>query len=62
MKNTFYDLNSKAVIKNRLRMCLGGNPVIMWNENYDGFYLKTIFILIPKSPIPLSSCDSVEDY
>ena len=33
-------------------MYVGGNPVILWNENYDEFYLKTIFILIPKIKVP----------
>ena len=46
MKNAFYNAHSKAVIKNHFITCLGGNLVIMWNENYDGFYLKTV--LFPK--------------
>ena len=37
MKNIFYDAHSKTVIKNRLKICLGGNPVVMSNEIYDGF-------------------------
>ena len=58
-KNSFYDLHSKAVIKNHLRMYVHGNHVILWNENYDRFYLKIIFVLIPKIKVPyvpLCSC------
>lgn len=47
MKNVFYDAHSKTVIKNCLRMCLSGNPIIRGNENDNGFH-KTVFVFIPK--------------
>jgi len=58
MKNAFYDWHSKAVIRNHLRMYVAGNPIILWNKNYDGFYLKIVFVLIPKikGALPLCNC------
>ena len=29
-------------------MYISGNPVILWNKNQGGFYLKPVFVLIPK--------------
>ena len=63
MKFFFYDSHSKVIIKNCLRMYLGGNPVIMWSKTYNGFYLKIVFVLIPKiKALPLCSCSSVEEH
>lgn len=36
MKKVFYDCHSKTVVWTRLRLCLGGNVVIMFVENEDG--------------------------
>ena len=38
-------------------MYVGGNPVILWNENYDGFYLKTVFVLILKIKVQIPKLD-----
>lgn len=38
IKIDFYDAHSTMVIRNRLRMCLRGNVVIMGNEKTDDFF------------------------